>query len=294
MVVAMNRFDLEAIAHACGGARRTGAGWSCRCPVHDDRNPSLSLSYSGATLLLKCHAGCDFTSILDALKGLGALDDRIPLSDATSASGEQDYSKYARQIWFGSIPAAGTVIETYLKTRGYKGSIPDSLRCCFSLKHGPSKRAFPAMVAGVTVYPHHDINAVHRTYLLHDGSDKAPVEPAKMMLGACGGGAVRFGEFGGDTLWITEGIETGISVFLATGKPTWATLSTSGMKAVILPPPALVPNLHIAADHDEAGIEAAQALAAREIAIGRRVHIAMPPAPGQDFNDVLRETKHVD
>ena len=33
--------------------------------------------------------------------------------------------------------------------------------------------------------------AIHRTFLIRDGSAKAPVEPAKMMLGPCGGGVVR-------------------------------------------------------------------------------------------------------
>jgi hypothetical protein len=33
--------------------------------------------------------------------------------------------------------------------------------------------------------------AIHRTFLARDGGGKAPVDPQKMMLGPCRGGAVR-------------------------------------------------------------------------------------------------------
>ena len=48
--------------------RKSGAGWSARCPGHDDHNASLSIS-TGADgrILLKCHAGCSAESIVAAL-----------------------------------------------------------------------------------------------------------------------------------------------------------------------------------------------------------------------------------
>ncbi|WP_455480983.1 hypothetical protein V3564_00890 [Bartonella sp. B12(2025)] len=43
-----------------------------RCPVHDDRNPSLSLSDSDdGRLLLCCHAGCPFSEIIRILQAKG-------------------------------------------------------------------------------------------------------------------------------------------------------------------------------------------------------------------------------
>lgn len=44
----------------------------------------------------------------------------------------------------------------------------------------------------------------------------------------------------------------------------------------------------IAADPDPAGRAAAQAAAGRWLAEGRRVRVATPDRPGQDFNDLLR------
>src|SRR5437764_964924 len=38
--------DIERIARQLGGARKNGAGWDCRCPAHDDQEPSLSPSVS--------------------------------------------------------------------------------------------------------------------------------------------------------------------------------------------------------------------------------------------------------
>jgi putative DNA primase/helicase len=36
--------------------------------------------------------------------------------------------------------------------------------------------------------------AIHRTFLAREGGGKAPVEPQKMMLGPCCGGAVRLAD----------------------------------------------------------------------------------------------------
>ncbi len=109
------------------------------------------------------------------------------------------------------------------------------------------------------------------------------------MLGKCAGGAVRLAPAGPE-LVLSEGIETGLSVQQATGLPVWATLSTSGLRAVILPPATTV--VTIAADGDEAGEVAAQAAARRFIAEGRAVKIARPPK-GMDFNDLLLKPGNV-
>lgn len=49
--------------------RRAGEGWSCRCPAHEDREPSLSINEgSGGRALIKCHAGCALDAILERLR----------------------------------------------------------------------------------------------------------------------------------------------------------------------------------------------------------------------------------
>jgi hypothetical protein len=66
--------ELEVVARRLGGADKTGGGWTCRCPVHDDRTPSLSLSLGeGGRLLWHCHAGCDQAAVLAGLRTAGVL-----------------------------------------------------------------------------------------------------------------------------------------------------------------------------------------------------------------------------
>jgi hypothetical protein len=120
------RFDCGAL-----DGRKQGRGWTARCPAHDDRDPSLSISISkeGKTLI-HCHAGCSQDQVIEALTDLG--------------------------LW----------------NRG----------------HTPTGIIAPAMIGLVTGVDYKSL-AVHRTYLSRDGSGKAGLNPPRMTLGACRGGA---------------------------------------------------------------------------------------------------------
>ena len=52
------------------GVRSTGDGqWQACCPAHEDRNPSLSISIGDeGHVLLHCHVGCAFASVVNALR----------------------------------------------------------------------------------------------------------------------------------------------------------------------------------------------------------------------------------
>lgn len=59
---------IEALLAQLPGAKKTGKGWSARCPAHDDRRASLSISEGDdGRALLKCHAGCDTSAVLAAV-----------------------------------------------------------------------------------------------------------------------------------------------------------------------------------------------------------------------------------
>jgi len=48
--------------------KRVGAGWSCRCPAHDDRNPSLSIhAGDDGRALVHCHRGCTVDAVCGAI-----------------------------------------------------------------------------------------------------------------------------------------------------------------------------------------------------------------------------------
>jgi hypothetical protein len=50
------------------GVRRAGRGWTARCPSHDDREPSLSISVGDVQpVVLRCHGGCAPDDVLRAV-----------------------------------------------------------------------------------------------------------------------------------------------------------------------------------------------------------------------------------
>lgn len=284
----------ETIARALGG-RRAGATWMARCPAHDDSSPSLSISAgSNGKVLVRCHAGCDQRDVIAALieRGLWDATSKRPGGIARkhrkNPEREPDPDAKARTeaalvIWRASQDIAGSLAETYLRSRGIVLSPLPSLRFHPGLKHA-SGGVWPAMVAlvvnGETGLP----IAIHRTFLARDGKGKAPVEPAKMMLGPCRGGVVRLGE-PGDVLMVGEGIETCLAAMQATGKGAWAALSTSGLRSLDLL--RAIAKVIVLADGDEPGEAAAQDCARRWQREGRCVRIARPPS-GMDFNDLLK------
>jgi phage/plasmid primase-like uncharacterized protein len=188
----------------------------------------------------------------------------------------------ALTILQSAVAGTGTLLQTYLASRGLHISPPSTLRFHAGLRH-PSGGTWPAMVALVTHGSDDTPVAIHRTFLARDGHGKAPVEPQKMMLGPCRGGAVRLGQ-AGDVLMVGEGIETCLAAMQATGKPVWAALSTSGLRTLDLP--QTVREVIVLADGDDPGEAAAREAAQRWRYEGRHVRIARPPK-GMDFNDLL-------
>lgn len=281
--------NIDDIARLLDKPRKDGQGWLCCCPAHEDKNPSLALSgSSNGKLLAYCFAGCSYDSIMSALKSRGLINNPnlkfIPAKPPKATNVQPN--QYALSLWNESKLAKDTPVSIYLNSRGYKGKVPETIRYHQKLRHNPSNSFFPAMVAAVTRWPENKVVSIHRTYLDNDKTGKAPITPNKMMLGKVLGGAVRFSA-PGTKLVLAEGIETALSVFLATSYSTWATLSTSGMKGIILPPINVTPEIIIAADRDVSGKKAAYALAEQEVSKGRIVRIAFPPYKN-DFNDLLR------
>lgn len=285
--------NAETIAKALGG-RKAGSGWTARCPAHDDHTPSLSLrDADDGKVLVRCHAGCDQDEVISNLRASGLWTQngarlfRYVASRRVTKPTEPDRDENKRteaalSIWQVAKPSAGTLVETYLGSRGVNLPPTATLRFHPSLKH-PSGRIWPAMIALVTRGPDDVPLAIHRTFLAADGAGKAPVDPQKMMLGPCRGGAVRLAE-PGNLLMVGEGIETCLAAMQETDHPAWAALSTSGLRALDLP--GDVRDVIVLADGDDPGEAAARDCALRWKREGRRVRIARPPK-GMDFNDLL-------
>jgi hypothetical protein len=278
------------IAKALGGRKAAGGGWIACCPAHDDSMPSFSIRESGdGRTLVHCHAGCSQVQVIGALRSRDLWPNNdprrpapYPVAERRPNEDDAKRSKAALAIWQTSMPVDGTLVETYLASRGLHLPAPPALRYHAKLKH-PSGRCWPAMVALVTNGRVGTPIAIHRTFIARDGGGKAPVDPQKMMFGPCRGGAVRLAE-PGEMLMVGEGIETCLAAMQTTGYPAWAALSTSGLRALDLP--ADVRDVIVLADGDEAGEAAARDCGVRWKREGRCVRIARPPR-GLDFNDML-------
>ncbi|KUF08930.1 DUF7146 domain-containing protein [Pseudoponticoccus marisrubri] len=204
---------------------------------------------------------------------------------------KRDATREIAHILSSAQPLAGTPAADYLAGRGL--AVPAEADLLFhpDLAHYETKAGYPALVGQVRDR-NGDVIGLHRTWLATDTNGsirKAPLDKAKKMLGRVAGGAVRLAPIGdGDRLALSEGIETGLAAMTACPDlPVWATLSTSGLEQVELPPAAT--RIVILADNDAsgAGLRAADAAARRLRAQGRDVAIAVPPEEGQDFNDLL-------
>lgn len=280
--------------------------WMARCPAHPDRKPSLSVRVLENCILLYCFAGCVVEDILAAL-GLTMRDlfsseltntngHRVSYKEVSPVPNEVKRAKLER-LWNTSTPLNGQdKASIYLAARGlHLETYPDVLRYHSDLEYWEKGQrrpigSFPTMLARVE-HPRFGLVSVHRTYLRADGTGKAPVlEPKKLCSpvfeGATSGAAVKlFGTLEGEPLAVTEGIETALSVYVASGLPVWSCVNAIGLGRVLIPD--AVREVIVCADHDKSGKTAAQELIPRLLNEGKTVRVATPPVPGTDWNDTL-------
>lgn len=92
--------DAQTIAESLGG-KRSGKGWIARCPAHDDKHPSLSITeVDDGKVLINCHAGCHAADVVAAI-GL-ELKDLFPESSMSSLQ----RSEYRRKQTHSEIETA--------------------------------------------------------------------------------------------------------------------------------------------------------------------------------------------
>jgi hypothetical protein len=61
----------DAIGKALNGKRLKNGAWKCRCPAHDDTNPSFTVSETEKGVVVHCHAGCSQDAVIAALRHRG-------------------------------------------------------------------------------------------------------------------------------------------------------------------------------------------------------------------------------
>ncbi len=213
---------------------------------------------------------------------------REPVTPAPQGSPEA-----ARRLFAMSKPIRGTIVETYLRTRG----ITD-LRDCTSLRFHPrcyyrgdeddpadaAREAWPALIAAATDLTG-AITGVHRTWLDPSGQAKAPVSTQRRSMGLINGQGVRIGKVSG-VVAIGEGVETMLSLrVVLPNLPIVAAGSANHLDALLLPEG--LHRLYVAEDDDPAGRRATASVMTRAEAAGIEA-MRLAPARG-DFNDDLRQ-----
>lgn len=237
----------------------------------------------------------------------------------------------ARGLWLsGQADITGTPVAAYLAGRGIEiaslphlsGAIRYHPECRYYFDEEVSDpetgevrtlhrwRAMPAMVCAIARKGAGVIDC-HRTYLARhpDGRwTKADLPDAKKVFTDYTGGSVRLcgipGPRGGwtkldkapegSTVWISEGIENGLSLVALralTGRPPAFVIAAGAVfNFARVDLPATVTEVVLAADNDSGDQARAQLEAAVDAhrAKGRRVRIWRSDVPGEDLNDRLQ------
>jgi phage/plasmid primase-like uncharacterized protein len=282
----MTAISAADLAERLGLTRHTKS-WRGMCPACGYPGTFSLRAERGDRIRLPAACGCDRETVEDAVRRVAGGDALpAPRQEAgDTAEARERKREAARKTWAGSAPAAGTIADTYLTSRALpRLAASSALRFRGHASH-PEGGWLPAMVAEV-VDATGAFLAVHRTFLLRDGSGKASVEPQRASLGSPWSGAVRIDPIA-EELVIGEGIETSASAGRLLNLRAWAAISAGNMAQGLMLP-AEVRRVVIAADADPPGERAARSAALRWQRECRTVEIARPDVPGFDFNDVLR------
>lgn len=80
------KLKIEQVLKRLNKVKKTREGWQACCPVHDDKNPSLSISVNetNGNLLLYCHAGCSFEEIIFKLRNTAVIDKATQIEETKS------------------------------------------------------------------------------------------------------------------------------------------------------------------------------------------------------------------
>jgi len=261
------------------------------CTIHLD-GPYAGWGFDYATgeragpidLIAQATGLCD-GALFDEAARLAGMDHPAPrTTPASPMRARPDHSAEIARLVDGAGPISGTPGETYLRARGVSDPGSPDLLFHPDLPDFDSCRGWPGLIAILRLPDGERAPGIHRTFLLDDGSAKAP--PGKKMLGSVKDAVVRLFPMSEDgQIGIAEGIETALAAHALFGMSVWAALSADGLARFQWPEGAR--RVTIYADAGDAGRQAAATLSDRL----NRADIPneiVAPLHGDDFNDDLQ------
>jgi hypothetical protein len=200
-------------------------------------------------------------------------------ADVEELQDKADRLRLARQLWRRSLPTEATIAETYLRSRGYRGVIPATVR--FLPRNGDHP---PAVIAahgiptepepGLLAIADEDIVGIHLIHLKPDGSDRLRDDDSKhkrtIGLGITAP-VVLAPPNDGLALDVAEGIEDALNAHQCSGRGAWAACSAGRLPKLAEHIPSYIESITILVDDNEAGRAGANGLAARARARGIEV-----------------------
>jgi CHC2 zinc finger len=207
---------------------------------------------SGAIDLQMFLTGCDFRQAIEQLAV-----EPLPSADEARAAAAKRHAQKATQagqvetarwLWEQRRAPQGTIVERYLAARGYTGMIPATIG------YLPLRRGYPPSMIAAYAEPieldgelraprEDDVQAVHITRLLADGSDrrrdkdeKGRETGNKISIGAPLGFPIAIAAVtDGLSLVISEGIEDALA-YRAAGFGAWAAGAAGYIEHLKIPP----------------------------------------------------------
>lgn len=280
----------------------------CPLPAHDDKSPSFRFDHNKGKYFCSCGDG-DIIDIVRGCRGMDVIqasnwirevigveligvrreetfqqraaresllaeqrtqaEERKRQRDATEAAEAEQQRDKAANMWQRSQPAAGTIAQSYLASRGINCTLYPTIRFL-----PPSKPSYhPCMLVPFGLAAN-KIGGVHLTYLRPNGFGKAKDEQGndKITVGPGHHYPLVVGHAPGcDTLFISEGIEDALSAHQALNVDAWAAGSANRLPGMAEHVPAHIKTVIIQQDDNKAGragaASLAEALAARGIAV---------------------------
>ena len=285
----------------------------CECPLCHRKSFRIDNKQGSGSWVCTCGAGYgmqllmevtgnDFKEIAKELdKSYGNYNPEIP--SGQFIPGKEFVPSKQDQILtrFSSIGIIeNTPVQAYLNNRGIYTMPTSSVKFSKAEYDKESNRSYQAMYC-IATDDHMNIIYYHKTFI--ENCRKADLERCKKIYSAldnkvicptCGNTttqscAVRLFEHG-ETLGISEGIETALSATQLSKIPTWAAMNTAILKA--FKAPKGVKTLVIFADNDVhgAGLAAALICANKNVLANNdvnQVFVRWNEDVGVDFNDML-------